>query len=188
MQEEWRPAPGWEGLYEVSDLGRVRSLPRVITVRRKDGDRPKPISGRIMKQRLHSGYPVVKLRDAPRAEKVLIHRLVCEAWHGPCPEGLECAHNDGDRTNNRPENLRWTTHLNNMRDKFKHGTMGNRDSLPQSKINSETLAEILARMDAGERNCDIAQDYSVTAGLISQFRTAFRPHLTKAALRRVEIT
>jgi hypothetical protein len=119
--EQWRPVVGWEGYYEVSDHGRVRSVERLV--RRKDG-RTRAAPSRILGTPFAKtgGYPVVNLwRDNKgRVEKV--HRLVLAAFVGPCPEGMEGCHNDGDPTNSHLDNLRWDTHSGNVQDTIGHGT------------------------------------------------------------------
>lgn len=112
--EEWRPIAGYNS-YEVSSLGRVRSLARVDAA----GNR---IKGRILKPRLHTGgYLRVNL-CAGKARDFFIHRVVLETFVGPCPPGNEGCHNDGNRQNNAVSNLRWDTRFRNMADKKLHGT------------------------------------------------------------------
>jgi HNH endonuclease len=67
-------------------------------------------------------YSKVNLSDGIRKVARYIHRLVLEAFVGPCPPGLICCHNDGEPANNRVENLRWDTYQANENDKFRHGT------------------------------------------------------------------
>lgn len=114
--EAWLPVVGYEGCYEVSDLGRVRSLDR----KTRRGVRP----GRVLRpaQTGIGGHLGVNL--SLRGEQITkrIHRLVIEAFVGPRPEGLQCCHNDGNPRNNRVENLRWDTQSSNMQDMFRHGT------------------------------------------------------------------
>src|SRR3954466_7600146 len=95
VAEQWRPIPGWPG-YEASSLGRICSY------RQK---RP-----RIMRQVETRGYPggMLCAEDRRRGRQVGI--WVLEAFVGPCPEGLECSHLNGDPWDNRPENLAWETH------------------------------------------------------------------------------
>ncbi|MET0716382.1 MAG: NUMOD4 motif-containing HNH endonuclease [Mycetocola sp.] len=105
--EEWRAVPDWEGLYEISSHGRVRSLR----------------SGRVLKPWLTNfGHRQVQLCRRGRPTGRTIHSLVLEAFVGPRPAGMEGCHNDGDPTNNHPENLRWDTHRANMQDMQIHGT------------------------------------------------------------------
>ena len=119
MTEEWRPVLGWEGLYEVSDQGRVRSVDRIV--RNRPGV-TLTIRGQVLKPRVSKGgYLVVWLyNDGARREQPT-SRLVCAAWHGPCPPDMECRHLDDDKTNNTPENLCWGTRSENTYDKIRNG-------------------------------------------------------------------
>lgn len=114
--EQWKPVPGWEGRYSVSDQGRVRSEDQVITT--KAGVR-KPHRGRILRPRLGSGRFSVQLG---KNNSQLIHRLVMLAFVGPCPDGMEVCHQNGDPTDNRLSNLRYDDHSGNMYDRGLHGT------------------------------------------------------------------
>lgn len=118
MDETWRAVVGLEGKYEVSNLGRVRSLNRKIGDGRR-GTRLK--RGKMLSQsaNVKSGYLYVGLGQNG---KRLVHRLVLESFVGPCPDGMECCHNDGDRTNNRVDNLRWDTRYGNCQDIRAAGT------------------------------------------------------------------
>ena len=110
--ERWLPVPGYEGLYEVSDWAHVKSLPRNTT------------RGGIMKQSTgQHGVQVVNLTRNGKQRVRLVHHLVLEAFVGPCPEGRECCHGDGNPANNRLGNLRWDTHEANMQDAARHGTI-----------------------------------------------------------------
>lgn len=118
--EQWRDVPGWEGIYEVSDHGRVRSLDRQKEYR--DG-RIYSYPGRILKLRVNQkGYLRAGLYDGSKAKDWYIHRLVMRAFVGPCPEGMQVCHDDGDKTNNRLDNLRYGSQSDNEYDKQKHGT------------------------------------------------------------------
>jgi hypothetical protein len=118
--EQWRPIPGWEGLYSVSDQGRVRSERRTVT--RTDGIRrvcPEKILKSINSSdgRLH-----VSLCDRPkRVVTKRIHQLVLLAFVGPCPEGMEVLHWDDNSANNRLSNLRYGTRSENQFDSVRNG-------------------------------------------------------------------
>ena len=127
--ETWKPVVGYEWLYEVSDFGRVRSLPRY------GGAVPGRRSGRMYggaivsnytpKCSLYSdgiGYSQVVLHGHGVGKSRRVHQLVLEAFVGPKPDKWHGCHNDGDKTNNHLSNLRWDTHKNNFADKHKHGT------------------------------------------------------------------
>lgn len=117
--EEWRPVVGYEGAYEVSNLGRVRSLPRVVM---RGANGPLPVRGRILKQvRSQEVYRQVGIGGRPRR----VHHLVAEAFIGPRPPGLEICHNNGDGADNRASNLRYDTKSANELDRVRHGTHHN---------------------------------------------------------------
>lgn len=77
---------------------------------------------RFLRPYLSSGYFCVNLYKSPKARRKQIHRLVLETFVGLRPEGMECCHNNGIRTDNRLENLRWDTRKNNIGDAIKHRT------------------------------------------------------------------
>ena len=105
--ENWAPISGYEGRYEVSDLGRVRSLcgrGRILV------PWPKP-----------KGYLMVGLRGGDEREAKTVHGLVLAAFDGPRPDDLETRHLDGDPTNNRLSNLIYGTGTENQIDRVRHG-------------------------------------------------------------------
>jgi hypothetical protein len=109
--ERWLDVPGYEGIYEVSDAGRIRSVPRVTA------------QGRIVVGKILSQFPnqrgrlMVTLQRDGAKHTQLVHRLVLKTFVGPCPAGMEACHNDSDRTNNALSNLRWDTPNNNWADR-----------------------------------------------------------------------
>ena len=120
--EEWRPVVGYEGRYEVSDQGRIRSLDRVETLRsRWGGTFTRRVRGRMMRLMAHpqSGRPCVGTRG-PNKDKskdyILIHRAVLEAFVGP-GEGRYALHWDDDPHHNTLDNLRWGTPSDNAFDR-----------------------------------------------------------------------
>lgn len=112
--EQWRDIPEWEGLYQVSDLGRVRSLD---TIKTDSLGRPRPGRGRSLSADTKpNGYVYVNLKDKPRKRRRYVHQLVLEAFVGPRPEGHEACHVNGERGDNRLTNLRWDTISENRLD------------------------------------------------------------------------
>lgn len=116
--EEWRPVVGFDGLfegvYEVSNLGRVK---RVL-------GGPGKVVGRILKPKIDKdGYPSYGLIHNLQRRDVRVSRLVCEAFHGPAPEGKPWAlHRDDDKSRNTPENLYWGSPGENLLDCVRNGT------------------------------------------------------------------
>ncbi len=117
--EEWRPVVGYEGFYEVSDMGLVRSL--AITVRGPHGSRQNR-SGGILAVNQSGNYPTVKLSKNAKAKTIRVHRLVLEAFVGPCPDGMECRHfPNRSHDDNRLANLSWGTKKQNAADRELQG-------------------------------------------------------------------
>lgn len=118
--EEWRDIPGWEGYYQASSLGKIRSVDRVIV---QSNGSTREFAGRVLK--LHedrNGYIKVLLHRGKRKKNDYVHRLVMIAFKGPCPDGHEVCHNDGSRSNNCVANLRYGTRSENILEKQAHGT------------------------------------------------------------------
>lgn len=103
--EKWRPIPGAALNYEVSDHGRVRRGNRILKTRSDD----------------KWGYVRISLRMREGVRKMRVHRLVLMAFVGPCPDGRECCHKDGNPANNHVSNLYWGTKSDNIRDCIRHG-------------------------------------------------------------------
>lgn len=119
MIEEWRGVIGFPN-YEVSNLGRVRSINHTVTYQRLDQYSGRTIT--VTKQRkgqmlrpgtMQSGHQFVVLG---RGNGFCVHSLVLEAFVGPKKEGMECCHHDDNPANNSLDNLRWDTRLANMAD------------------------------------------------------------------------
>lgn len=113
----WKPVVGFEGLYEVSNTGIVKSLFR--TVKSKGGK--KVVTEKILKPRLNEwGYEGVSLcKNGKQCDK-LVHRLVAEVFISPFG-GNQVNHIDGNKRNNRVENLEWCTGSGNMKHAYKNG-------------------------------------------------------------------
>lgn len=117
--EEWRSVVGYEGLYEVSSFGRVRSLPRV---RPYKGGTPRRLKGKVLKTRIGAtGYPVFSIYGGPKVREVKVHRIVAEAFI-PNPDNLPFVlHWDNNPENNHVSNLRWGSPSENMYDTVRNG-------------------------------------------------------------------
>ena len=164
--EVWKAVVGWEGLYEVSNLGRVRSIDRVVV--EKTG-KEKRLKGTLLKPSLDGkGYPFVNLSRSGRVTASRIHRLSAAAFLGPIPADKDVCHNDGTRTNNRIENLRIDTRAGNLADCVKHGTHLRGERCNLSKL---TSFEVLAiRKDARHRR-EVARTYGISPGTVSDIKT-----------------
>lgn len=118
--EQWLPVVGWDNRYEVSNLGRVRSKSHDFT---NSNGVTKRFRGRTLSAGPNgAGYPVVVLSANGERRNEYVHRLVLESFVGPCPDGMQACHNNGNPSDSRLENLRWDSPSSNMLDKQVHGT------------------------------------------------------------------
>lgn len=124
MTEQWATIPGYEGFYEVSSIGRVRSVQRIVSAMRNGQVVEWHLKSRIIKPRKTSGdncHLLVTLSKNAVHHHVQVHRLVLEAFVGPCPQGMTCLHYNDVADDNRLENLRWGTYSDNMYDCVRNG-------------------------------------------------------------------
>jgi hypothetical protein len=166
MQEVWQPVVGYEGLYEVSDLGRVRSLDRWLPCR--DGQRQWH-RGKVLKQLSNgNGYQGVSLSnlcEGIKPKRMYAHSLVLESFVGPRPSGHQAAHGDGDRSNNRLSNLRWATVSDNLADKLDHGTHQLGEQNPIAVLSEVDVLSIRQRYRHG-LGATLAREYGVDPGTV----------------------
>jgi hypothetical protein len=132
--ENWQDIPGYEGIYQISDLGRVKSLSRVDCNGR-------PIRERIRKAKPRP-YPAVTLLKDGVSETRRVHRMVLEAFVGPRPDGTECRHLNGEKLDNRLVNLAWGTPEENTADTVKHGARVVGERTYNAKLREDDVREI----------------------------------------------
>lgn len=140
--EQWKPVVGYEGLYEVSSLGRVKSLDRLC---RSDKRSDQWMKGKLLKPRINKTRQnrcTVVLNKEGKIVYAYISRLVLIAFIGLPPDKHDAAHWDGNPMNNRLDNLRWATVIQNMQDKNRHGTapIGTRNAM--AKLTEKDVAHI----------------------------------------------
>lgn len=156
----WKPIPHWP-LYEASETGIIRNAK----------------TGRVIKTRLGHGikYLIVDLHTGKRwglssstgQTTHLVHVLVCSAFHGERPSGMDVAHGDGNHQNNAASNLRWATRSDNMRDKSKHGTERRGEARFGAKL---TADQVLAIRADPRPEKPIAADYGISTGTVGKIR------------------
>lgn len=164
MDEIWKPVVGFEGKYEVSDLGRVRSLDRVIehTDKRKGTRVRRRFKGKMLRPGIAShGYPTVNICGKSWCTNV----LVLTTFIGPAPEGEECCHEDGTRTNSVLLNLRWGTRGSNVADMAKHGTKTVGTKFSSAKLTDETAREI-RRLKGIHPQSELARMFNVSPAAV----------------------
>lgn len=161
MPEVWKPVPGYEGRYEVSDQGRVRSLDREVRlynggryVRKGALMHPTKDTFGHLQVRLCAGKGVGRMHQ--------VHCLVASAFLGPAPEGMQTRHLNGVANDNRLENLAYGTGSENQIDCYRYGKKSG-----GGRFSVEDVLAIRERIKAGERQKDIAKDYGVNQSAIS---------------------
>lgn len=127
-------------------------------------------SPRVMKPIKMGQYVGLQLkRSDGHTEKAYLHRLICEAFYGPCPGGMECRHLDGDRGNNRASNLAWGSKMENENDRRIHKTTSKGEKNPMAKLSREKVNKMRqCRHQTGYSYKAIGDKFGVSA------MTAFR--------------
>lgn len=178
--EEWRPVVGYEGFYEVSNLGRVRGVDRVLMVPNRWGSiGPRRWPGRLLKQTVDRGKHAygrlqVKLcNGGERQPTRLVHHLVMEAFVGPRPHGMEVAHNDGNPANNDLRNLRYATPAENTADKERHGTVLRGDAVATAKLKRDEVTEIRG-MRGKATVYEVAAQFGISIAHVSRIQNGKR--------------
>lgn len=156
--EQWRQVVGYEGYYEVSNWGRVRS------VARGQGRR----TGRLLNaHKNHDGYLLVPLTKDRKRSDFGIHRLVLAAFGGRCPAGKEVDHIDGNRANNLVLNLRYVSRSQNLAAAYQRSPE-KFIKLRRQKLEKADLLEIKRLSIEGMTSKSIAERFAVTPTRISQ--------------------
>lgn len=165
-QERWLPVLGYEGLYEVSDHGRVKSCARIVDSVNVYGPIRKPVKERMLKFGSAKGYSTVSLSLEGKVTAFTVHRLVMTTFVGERPEGHQTAHGDGNPLNNRLDNLRYATPVENSADMVDHGTLLRGQNVGTSKLTENDVREIKGLEGEIPRH-DLAAMYGVCYATIS---------------------
>jgi hypothetical protein len=140
MGERWVAVCGYEGLYEVSDRGRVRSVDRVVPHRRFGQVKRK---GRIRKFSTTTyGYLQLVLSKCGVHENCMVHSLVAEAFLGERPDGMVVLHGPGGKTDNRLVNLSYGSPSQNQLDRVRDGTASRGARNPRTRLDQGQVLEI----------------------------------------------
>lgn len=161
LQEEWRDIPGYEGLYLVSNLGRVRSLPRNGNYMRKSlTDAMRPSSA--------NGYQILILKKGGTIATKSVHRLVMLAFAGAPVDGQEVNHIDGDKSNNHLTNLEYCTRGENISHAHKLGLRNARgEKNARAKLTNEDVHTIRRRFALGGISMGrLSREYGVSRSTI----------------------
>jgi hypothetical protein len=167
--EIWKDIIGFEGYYQVSNLGRIKSCSRGTY--HPSNKCMHILKEKIMKQSNVRGYLQISFKIKDKYENknsmIKVHRLVAFAFIENCQNKPCVNHINGVKTDNRVENLEWVTYSENSLHAFKTGLKNqNGEKHPSNKLKDSDVIEIKNRIKNGEKDCDIARLFCVTRGNI----------------------
>jgi len=166
--ERWLPVAGWKD-YEVSDLGRVRSLDRQVEVEMWYGPTVRHYRGKMLRQHAGPGthgYPQVGLSQGGKEKSYLVHQIVLEAFVGPCPPGMEALHGPAGKLDASLANLHYGTRSENVRDRVRDGQDNRGERCGQAKLTWAKVAEIRRRAAEGEQLRPLGAEFGVSFHVI----------------------
>ncbi len=149
MEEIWKDIEGYEGIYRISNKGRIARFLKPWKTSQK------------------GKYLGVTLAKNKEKRKFLVHRLVAQAFFGQVPEDLVVCHNDDNGHNNVVENLRYDTQVENHKDRKRNYIMRRGENHQSSKLKNKDIFEIRRLIKSGVSQREIAIKYNVTFSLIS---------------------
>lgn len=173
--EEWRSIKSYEGIYEVSSWGRVRSVDRVVQSSCRHTSFCYTKKGQILKpQPNNKGYFILQLKNKNRRHAVSVHRLVAETFI-PNPDNLsDVNHKDGNKTNNHVENLEWMSHFDNVHHAAEElergGCIKNRREVVMLKDGKVVTRFASVRDAASSIGCSLSYAFRVLSGRIAHVK------------------
>ncbi len=167
--ERWLPVVGYESTYEVSDLGKVRRV--VGTLPTKNPLVRRIWFGGLLKPTENKwGYLTVHLSSGNRSKTSFVHKLVLDAFVGPCPNGMECRHfPDQNPKNNVLGNISWATNKANQNDRISNGTDPRGERAGCAKLTWEIVRQIRSEYKPrkwGHGTHSLAKKYGVSQSAI----------------------
>lgn len=160
--EVWKDIPGYEGRYQASNLGQIRSLDQLV----RCGTGGKGIrlrKGRVLRPAGQQSDPHLRVTLGHKAPGTLVHVLVAATFLGPRPDGCDVRHLDGDPLNNRADNLAYGTRTENILDVYHIGRAWR-------KLTAADVLSIRDRLAAGEKGRNLAKEYGVGEACISAIK------------------
>ena len=163
-KEIWKDIPGFEGSYAVSTRGGLKSLTRVVV---DVNGRKVRIQERILRTQVCTkGYSQVSLTKAGLTKIFLVHRLVAVAFLPRAINKPDINHKNGDKRDNRLENLEWVSNQENMDHAKAHGLILSGDRLPQARLTQKQAKRIKHSLKAGVSTRMLANRFGVSLGVI----------------------
>jgi len=157
----WRPVVGWFGMYEISALGEVRSVARVMPC--SNGKR-RTCPSVVLKKGIVSGYERVQLCRSGKEVSALVHRLVAEAFIPGVGEVVR--HIDGVKTHNNVDNLCWGSCADNAHDKRAHGKHLSGERHPRATMTADSVRAIRKMYAEGKSQLQICRETGLGRGAV----------------------
>ncbi len=167
-EEIWKDIPGYEGKYQASNLGNIRSVTRKITQTSRYGELfTRTIKGRKIRPGRYTSSGHVSVVLGRGANGSPVHQLVALTFIGPRPENADTRHINGDPTDNRVENLCYGSRTENILDHFRQGKAWR-------KLNYNQMMEIKQKLASGATGHSLAIEYGVSDTVISSIKVGGR--------------
>jgi hypothetical protein len=181
-EEVWLAVPGYEGTYEASSLGGIRSIDRVTPYSCSNGrSGVQRRKGKMLAPHRKGKYLFVTLVNGPDRADVTVHAVIAATFIGPRPAGLMVCHNDGDGTRNVPSNIRYDTPASNSADMVRHGNSGVGEKNAAAKLSSSDVLWIRANRPM-RTLASMAEKFGVSIAAIHDAAVGNTwPHLESAA-------
>lgn len=171
MRERWKEVFGYEGLYEISDQGRVRSLARLVIRTNWYGTQQFVKPGQFLKPGFSKGYPKVTLCVDGQQKQFWVHRLVAIAFIGPEPfDGAFVLHKDDNPANCYYKNLRWGTAAENSHDMMLKNRQCRGSDINTALLTARDVRRIVKLTQKGMSSQEIAQSFPVSRHTINDIR------------------
>ena len=163
MSEIWKDIPGYEGRYQASTYGRIRSVDHRVRVVAHGAEATRLVKGRVLRPGRYckAGHVSVVLgHGAPGSP---VHQLIALTFLGPVPDGCEVCHNDGNPSNNAIHNLRYDSRSENIKDVIRQGGI-------LRKLNAEDVHEIRDMICKGYAGVEIARAFRISPTHVSSIK------------------
>lgn len=162
--EVWKDIPGYEGRYQASTAGRIRSLDRYVRLVAHGKETKRLAKGQVLRPAPYEKGGHLSVVLGHNAHGSPVHRLIALTFIGPCPAGCEVCHNDGNPKNNAVDNLRYDTRSNNIKDAYMmNGVRG--------KLTVDEVRAIRDMLEEGRKGTEIARLMGVSVHAVSHIKT-----------------
>jgi len=176
-QEIWKSIEGFEGFYEVSNMGNVKGLDRVVLCRYSDGRTYiRPLKGKPLRFDTKHGYLYVCLSKEGKLKNLSVHRLVAMAFLDNLENKPQVNHKDENKQNNKVNNLEWNTEKENTQHAIKHGLRKSRKGESYLHLDKKMVNKIRTYSETGElSSCNIATLLGIPQRTVSDV-ISYRTH------------